>query len=89
MPVAEINIKYKRPAEYYDLLTIRSQVEVITDDRVVFRQDVYSESDKLLTEGRVKLASIDSRTIRPIHCYYEITSRKIMTRCPAIQVVWS
>jgi acyl-CoA thioester hydrolase len=27
MPVVELNIKYKRPAKYDDLLTIRSQVE--------------------------------------------------------------
>lgn len=68
MPVVEINIKYKRPARYDDMLTIRSQIEVITDDRVVFRQEVYSESDKLLTEGRVALAFIDSKTMRPINC---------------------
>lgn len=68
MPVVEINIKYKRPAKYDDLLTIRSQIAMITDDRVVFRQEVYSESDKLLTEGKVELAFIDSKSMRPINC---------------------
>jgi acyl-CoA thioesterase FadM len=29
---------------------------------------VFSESEKLLTEGTVELAFIDSRTMRPINC---------------------
>jgi len=68
MPVVELRIKYKRPAKYDDLLTIRSQVAALTDKRVVFTQEVFSESDKLLTEGTVELAFIDSRTMRPINC---------------------
>ena len=68
MPVVELNIKYKRPAKYDDLLTIRSQVAALTDKRVVFSQEVFSESDKLLTEGKVELAFIDSKTMRPINC---------------------
>ena len=68
MPVVELRIKYKRPATYDDLLTIRSQVAALTDKRVVFTQEVFSESDKLLTEGTVELAFIDSRTMRPINC---------------------
>ena len=68
MPVVELNIKYKRPAKYDDLLTIRSQVAALTDKRVVFKQEVFSESDKLLTEGKVELAFIDSKTMRPINC---------------------
>ena len=68
MPVVELRIKYKRPATYDDLLTIRSQVAALTDKRVVFTQEVFSESDKLLTEGTVELAFIDSRTMRPFNC---------------------
>jgi acyl-CoA thioester hydrolase len=68
MPVVELRIRYKRPAKYDDLLTIRSQVAALTDKRVVFTQEVFSESNKLLTEGTVELAFIDSRTMRPINC---------------------
>jgi acyl-CoA thioester hydrolase len=68
MPVVALNIKYKRPAKYDDLLMIRSQVAALTDKRVVFTQEVFSESDKLLTEGKVELAFIDSKTMRPINC---------------------
>lgn len=68
MPVVEINIKYKRPAIYDDELTIKSSISKMDNRRVIFNQTVYNENNKLLTEGSVELAFIDSKTMRSIEC---------------------
>ena len=68
MPVTDLNIKYKRPAKYDDLLIIKTSIKEIPNKRVVFNQDVYNENNKLQTIGSVELAFIDSTTMRPIDC---------------------
>ncbi len=61
LPVVELNIKYLRPAKYDDLITIKSQIKELPQDHViVFDQEVYNESGKLLTIGQVKLYFMDA-----------------------------
>ncbi|MEY4051047.1 MAG: acyl-CoA thioesterase [Chitinophagia bacterium] len=62
LPVVELNIKYLRPAKYDDLLTIKSQIkELPTDHRIIFDQEIYNQTGKLLTIGKVKLYFMDSK----------------------------
>lgn len=61
LPVVELNIKYLRPAKYDDLITIKSQIKELPKDHVIiFDQEVYNESGKLLTIGQVKLYFMDA-----------------------------
>lgn len=63
MPVVEMNIKFLRPAEYDDLLTVKTSVkELPTNHKIEFHQEVYNEANKLLTVGRVVLYFIDAAT---------------------------
>lgn len=74
MPVVEINIKYKRPAKYDDVLTVKSKITELSDNRVVFMQEIYNEHNKLLTVGKIELAFISSHTMRPIFCPEKLKS---------------
>ena len=63
MPIVEWHAKYLRPAHYDELLTIRTILKELPDDhRIEFHQEVYNESEKLLTVGRVVLYFIDAST---------------------------
>ena len=63
MPIVEWHAKYLRPAHYDELLTIRNILKELPDDhRIEFHQEVYNESEKLLTVGRVVLYFIDAST---------------------------
>lgn len=63
MPIVEWHAKYLRPAHYDELLTIRTILKELPDDhRIEFHQEVYNESEKLLTVGRVVLYFIDAAT---------------------------
>jgi acyl-CoA thioester hydrolase len=63
MPVVEMHVRYLRSARYDDLLTIKTTLrELPTDHRIEFFQEVYNESEKLLTSGRVVLYFLDAAT---------------------------
>ena len=56
MPVVEMHVKYLRSARYDDLLTIKTTLrELPPDHKIEFHQEVFNESGKLLTSGRVVL----------------------------------
>lgn len=74
MPLVEMNIKFKRPAQYDDLLTIKSSITDINEKRMFFKQQVYNDKGKMLTEGNIELAFIHSDTKRPIACPEELYS---------------
>ena len=62
LPVVELHIKYLRPAKYDDLLTVKTIIkEWPADHKIQFHQEVYNESGKLLTIGKVKLYFMDNQ----------------------------
>ncbi len=56
--VVEIGCKFKRPAYYDDLLTIRTFVERVTHVKIVHRYEVMRDG-VLSAEGRSTLACVD------------------------------
>jgi len=63
MPIVELHTKYIRPAHYDELLTIKTILkELPVDHRIEFHQEVYNESGKLLTIGRVILYFLTVKT---------------------------
>lgn len=63
MPIVDFHCKFLRPAHYDDLLTIKTMLkEMPTDHRIEFHQEVYNETGKLLTIGKVVLYFIDAIT---------------------------
>jgi len=64
MPIVELHTKFLRPAVYDDLLTIKTQLrELPTDHRIEFHHEVFNETGKLLTIGRIVLYFLDSKTM--------------------------
>jgi acyl-CoA thioester hydrolase len=63
MPVVSMETKYIRPAHYDDLLTVKTTVpELPHEHQIKFVTEVYNESGKLLTQGKVVLYFIDATT---------------------------
>lgn len=56
--VVDIGCKFKRPARYDDLLTIRTTVERVTHVKIVHRYEVLRDGT-LLAEGHSTLACVD------------------------------
>ncbi len=56
--IIDIGCKFKKPAYYDDLLTIRTIVERVTHVKIVHRYEVY-RGVELLAEGHSTLACVD------------------------------
>lgn len=77
MPVVHLNCKYKKPARYDDLLTIKTTIKEMPGTRIFFYYEVYNEAKVLLHEGETTLVCIDMKTGRPAGCP-EILSSKLL-----------
>ena len=56
--IVDLECKYKRPARYDDLLTLRTIVERVTHVKIVHRYELRRDGT-LLAEGRSTLACVD------------------------------
>ncbi|MBX6315786.1 MAG: acyl-CoA thioesterase [Isosphaeraceae bacterium] len=56
--VIDIGCKFKKPARYDDLLTVRTTVERVTHVKIVHRYEIFRDG-LLLAEGHSTLACVD------------------------------
>ena len=57
--LTKVEVKYRSPAYYDDVLTIRTTVTRTTPVRLEHKYEVFNEAGKLLAEGATTLACID------------------------------
>lgn len=62
--VSKLEIAYRRPAKLDDLLTIHTRVESLKHASIVFEQTI-TRGDEVITQGRVRCASINAATGAP------------------------
>ena len=67
MPVGELLTRFRRPARYDDLLTIRVMLRELAEGaRVKFEYEIRDEAGELLTEGHTLMVFISTATGRPV-----------------------
>ncbi|MFT5779839.1 MAG: acyl-CoA thioester hydrolase [Crocinitomicaceae bacterium] len=66
LPVSELNVRYKHPAKYDDLLRIRTTIREMTGARLMFDYTVVNELDKVISEGSTTLVFVSKETMKPI-----------------------
>lgn len=63
MPVAELQVKYLRPAYYDDVITVKTILkELPPNHKIQFHSELYNQAGELLNVGTVTLAFIDARS---------------------------
>jgi acyl-CoA thioester hydrolase len=62
MPVVKMTAKYLQPAKYDELLTLKTEMEVIRNIFVTFHHKIYNEQDVLINIGEVTLVFFDPKT---------------------------
>lgn len=66
LPVVTLNMNYKKPAKYDDLLTIRTIFKSQTSVKIEFDYEIYNEANELLTTGYSMLVFVDVKTGKPV-----------------------
>ena len=66
LPVVSLNINYKKPARYDELLTLKTILKKQTSVRIEFDYELYNEKAELLTTGNSVLVFVDMNTGKPM-----------------------
>jgi len=62
LPVVNLNIDYKLPAKYDDLLTIKTSLLEIPSVKIKFYYEIKNQNDELLVTATTSLVFLDSIT---------------------------
>ncbi|UQD57654.1 thioesterase family protein [Flavobacterium sp. K5-23] len=65
LPVVSLNINYKKPARYDDLLTVKTIFKSQTSVKIEFDYEIHNEQGELLTIASSTLVFVDMKTTRP------------------------
>ncbi|MDG1871959.1 acyl-CoA thioesterase [Flavobacterium frigidarium] len=65
LPVVSLNMNYKKPARYDDLLTIKTILKSQSSVKIEFDYEIYNEQSELLTIANSILVFVDMKTGRP------------------------
>lgn len=68
LPVLKVEVNYKNPAHYDDLLTIRTTLNELPRVRIKFDYEVFRPDGELITTGSVTLAFMHADTKRACRC---------------------
>ncbi len=66
LPVVSLEMRFVRPANYDDLLTVHSEIRSLPDEHIIFHVEIFNERRKLVNAGRVRLCFFDASTKRVI-----------------------
>lgn len=66
LPLAELKVRYHRPAHYDDELTIATAINEWPGSRIRFEYRIVNQDNELLVTGETTLAYMKSETRRPI-----------------------
>lgn len=71
MPVSEMKIKFRLPARYDDLITVKTEIREMPSAKITFHYEITNEAGHLLTTGETVLY------------FFHPESQKIL-RCPPV-----
>ena len=66
LPIVNININYKKPARYDDLLVIRTTFVSQNSVKIEFHCEIINEQNELLTTADFLLVFVDLKTGKPM-----------------------
>ena len=68
MPVVSLQIQYKKPALYDELITIRTKLKELPSTTIEFDYEILNEKGELLSTANTVLVFVDAKTFRPVRC---------------------
>jgi len=66
LPVVTLNINYKKPARYDDLLLVKTIFKSQQSVKIEFEYEIYNDHNELLTIGSSILVFVDMKSGRPV-----------------------
>ncbi len=68
MPVVSMNINYKKPALYDDILTIKTIIKELPTNKIRFEYEIYNHKEELINTAETVLVFVNKLNKRPCRC---------------------
>ncbi len=68
LPVVSLQLDFKKPATYDDLLSIKTTLLKMPSVRIEFSYQIFNEKREIITSGKTVLAFIKMSTGKPVKC---------------------
>ena len=78
MPVVSLQIQYKKPALYDELITIRTKLKELPSTKIEFDYEILNERGELLSTANTILVFVDAKTFRPVRCPEKVLNEEKM-----------
>lgn len=65
LPVVSLNINYKNPAHYDEILTVKTYLKGNPEVKVCFEYEIYNEKSELICTGNSTLVFVDASSRKP------------------------
>lgn len=72
MPVVNMNINYRSPAKYDDLITSYTWIKENVGRKITFCTELFNAEGKLINQSEITLVFIDTQTQKAITCPFQI-----------------
>lgn len=79
LPVISLQVSYKKPALYDDLITVRTILKKTPNVKIEFDFEIYNESRELLAEANVVLVFMDAKKNKPVRCPADLLEKISVT----------
>ncbi|AUP77846.1 acyl-CoA thioesterase [Flavivirga eckloniae] len=66
LPVVSLNINYKKPTGYDDVINVKTQLKKSPTAKIEFEYEITNSRGEILTKASTTLVFIDMKTNRPI-----------------------
>ncbi len=66
LPVVSLNVDYKKPAGYDDLIAVTTKLRSKPTAKIIFDYEITNEKGELLTTASTILVFVDMKTNRPV-----------------------
>lgn len=66
LPVIRLNINYKNPAKYDDLLTVKTTLKKLPAARIDFHYEIHNSNNQLITTAETTLVFVNMETNKPM-----------------------
>jgi acyl-CoA thioester hydrolase len=75
LPVVSLNINYKKPACYDDILTVSTTLVKLPTASIEFVYEIRNSSGELLTTANTKLVFVNKKSNFPMRCPHYILDK--------------
>jgi len=68
LPVVNLNINFKKPAIYDEVITIKTQLREKPGLKITIDQEIYNQKSILISTSEITLVFVNMKTKRPMLC---------------------